>query len=73
MNRESGVDIYSLPCVKRRAGAKLLQNRNGSAQLCGASGWYGVGGGGREAREGGDTFLHRAGSPSHIAETNTTL
>ena len=38
MNRESGVDTYSLPCVKRRAGAKLLQNRNGSVQLCGGLG-----------------------------------
>ena len=50
-NRESSIDIYTLPCVKQIADEKLLFN-TGSQAWCSVKtlGW----GEGKEAQEGGD-------------------
>lgn len=53
MKQEIGFDTYTLPCVKERAGGKLLHSTGNSA-LClreDLEGWDGAGG--REVQEWG--------------------
>ena len=49
MNWESGIDIYTLPCVKQTAGGKLLHSTGSSAQC---TVMMGVGMAGEFRREG---------------------
>lgn len=71
-NRESSIDIYTLPCVKQIAGEKLLYNI-GSPVSCSVMTWKGDMVRGREAQEGGDICIIMAELHCCVAETNTIL
>ena len=63
--------VCSLPCVKLIASGVQLQSTEGSARCPGMTERAAMGGGGREAQEGGDVCIH-TDSCCCIAETNTT-
>ena len=75
VNWETGIDIYTPPCVKLILCGKLLYIAQGAqlgALWCGdLNGW--AAGCGREVQEGRDVCLHMDDSLCCMAETNTTL
>ena len=74
MNRQVGIDIYTLPCIKERASGNLLYSTGSSAQCSVVtSGAEGTGMGWEGGPRGSGVCIHTADSLLCMAETNTTL
>ena len=66
-------DVYTLPCVKRRAMGSCRVDRELSLVLCDDLECWDGGRGWREAYEGGDICILTADSHCCTAKTNATL
>ena len=71
MNREVGLAVRALPCIKQTASGNPPQSTGRSPSAL----WWprGVGCAGRQALEGGDTYTHISDLLHQTAETDTTL
>ena len=74
MNRQVGIDVYTLPCIKERASGNLLYSTGSSAQCSVVtSRAEGTGMGWEGGPRGSGICIHTADSLLCMAETNRTL